>query len=106
MNAEKPVLHNHNRNELASVLAVAHGRVQGVGFRFFVERHARTLGLVGYVRNLPGSRSVEVRAEGRKERLEELVKHVGQGPPLSRVEKLDVAWGEYSGQFRHFEVSY
>ena len=65
------------------------GIVQGVGFRWFVARHARSLGLSGYARNLPDGR-VEVVAGGAEEaalaRLEELLK---AGPAYSRVEEVE-----------------
>ncbi len=48
--------------------AVARGRVQGVGFRDFVARNAKSLGLKGYVRNLPDGCSVAGAAEGKKKR--------------------------------------
>ncbi len=83
-----------------------HGRVQGVYFRMFVQRHARTLGLAGYVRNLSGGRSVEVWAEGEKERLEELVHLLHIGPEGAKVESVDVDWQEYTGAFDGFEVRY
>ena len=57
----------------ASLRAVVRGRVQGVGYRDFVYMRARFLGLCGYVRNLPGMRSVEVVAEGERESLEQLL---------------------------------
>jgi acylphosphatase len=63
--------------------------VQGVGFRWFVARHARALGLGGYARNLPDGR-VEVVASGAGAealaRLEELLR---EGPAHSRVERLE-----------------
>lgn len=65
------------------------GQVQGVGFRWFVARHARTLGIGGYARNLPDGR-VEVVACGEGPeaiaRLEELLRN---GPAHARVEQLE-----------------
>jgi len=91
---------------LASFHAVVLGRVQGVFFRAFVQRHATALGLTGYVRNLPQSRAVEVKAEGEQSRLEELLKLLHQGPLGARVEKVEVNWGEYSGNFPSFKIRY
>ena len=92
--------------ELAAVLATVHGRVQGVYFRAFVERHARALGLTGYVRNRPGGREIEVWAEGGKGNLDELLGYLRSGPSRAVVEWLDVQWSEYSGRFGHFAVRY
>ncbi|MGE0451680.1 MAG: acylphosphatase [Vicinamibacterales bacterium] len=66
------------------------GRVQGVGFRFFVERAARVEGLHGWVRNLPDGR-VEIQAEGEVESLERFERRVWQGPPAARVDSVEVA---------------
>ncbi len=90
----------------ASLFATVHGRVQGVNFRAFVQRQARGLGLKGYVRNLPGGRSVELRAEGNSDNLEELVRNLYIGPPGSRVEKVDTEWAEYTGEFTDFKVRF
>jgi len=92
--------------EQASLRAVIYGFVQGVFFRSFTTRHARALGLTGYVRNLPGGRAVEVVAEGETERLEELLKHLEVGPPGARVERVEVEWSKYEGAFSRFEVKY
>ena len=64
------------------------GRVQGVGFRFFVNRAASIEGLHGWVRNLPDGR-VEIRAEGESAALERFEWQVRQGPPAARVEEFD-----------------
>ena len=69
------------------------GRVQGVGFRWFVARHAHAAGLVGWVRNLPDGR-VEVVARGENEALDALEAQLHSGPPaaiVERVEKLDIS---------------
>ncbi|MEK6598073.1 MAG: acylphosphatase [Gemmatimonadota bacterium] len=65
-----------------------HGRVQGVGFRWFVREHARRLGLSGTVRNLP-SGSVQVEASGPLEALAELEKLISSGPRGAIVTKVD-----------------
>ena len=68
-------------------LYLVEGRVQGVGFRFFVERVAQSLGLNGSVRNLPDGR-VEVYAVGELDLLEQLRAQLQAGPRASRVERV------------------
>ncbi len=92
--------------DLAEFSAVVHGRVQGVNFRYFVETNASALGLTGYVRNLPDGRAVEVCAEGQREVLDRLIELLHTGPSGATVERVDVKWGEYSGRFSRFRVSY
>jgi len=91
-------------SQLAAVLATINGQVQGVNFRFFVLTNARALGLTGYVRNLSDCRTLEVYAEGEKERLDELLFHLNSGPPRAKVNRVDVKWSEYNGWFNHFGV--
>ena len=68
---------------------VVSGVVQGVGFRWFVARHARSLGLGGYARNLPDGR-VEVLAAGAgAEALARLEALLREGPAHARVERLE-----------------
>jgi acylphosphatase len=64
------------------------GRVQGVGFRWFVWRKAQALGVTGWARNLPDGR-VEVEAHGSIESLEALAVALKTGPPASRVESVE-----------------
>ena len=68
---------------------IVSGRVQGVGYRFFVNRAAAVEGLHGWVRNRPDGR-VEIQAEGEAESLERFEHQLRQGPPGSRVEDFDV----------------
>lgn len=63
------------------------GRVQGVGFRYFVAEQAQVLGLAGWVRNLADGR-VEVLASGPLEELARLRCRIEQGPALSRVDDI------------------
>lgn len=84
--------------------ALVRGRVQGVSFRYFVLRKARSLALKGYVRNLPEGYLVEVVAEGGREGLEELLRHLHQGPPGADVKRVDVFWVEGSGCYKDFQV--
>jgi len=85
--------------------AIVYGRVQGVFFRAFVAEQARELGLTGYVRNLAGG-TVEVRAEGERKQLEELIGRLKEGPPAARVEEVVTRWSEYTGSFTGFNVRY
>jgi acylphosphatase len=64
------------------------GLVQGVGFRWFVARHARSLGLAGYARNLPDGR-VEVVISGPEETLPALEQLLRAGPANAQVEKVE-----------------
>ncbi len=63
------------------------GRVQGVGFRWFVREQARALELAGWVRNLP-SGNVELVAAGPQPALDKLEVAVRDGPPGARVERV------------------
>ena len=80
---------------------VVRGRVQGVGFRYFVSHTARELGLSGTVRNRPDG-TVEVEAEGDRERLAGLLEALRRGPPAARVERLDEQWSEGPSRHRGF----
>ncbi len=90
--------------DLASVKALIYGRVQGIGFRFFTRERAKRLELTGFVRNLLDGGTVEVTAEGEKDRLENLVAFLRAGPPGARVERVEVDWSEYTGQYDDFSV--
>jgi acylphosphatase len=72
----------------ATLRYLVHGRVQGVGFRWFVMRAGSRLGLEGYVRNLPDG-TVEVVARGEQAALNELEGSLGRGPTLARVDHVD-----------------
>lgn len=83
--------------------ARVHGSVQGVGFRYFVRREASTLGLRGYVRNVPDG-EVEVVAEGDRPRLEHLLALLERGPSAAEVEHVEAQWSVGTGAFFSFQV--
>jgi acylphosphatase len=85
--------------------AVIHGDVQGVGFRYFVQRAAQQLGLSGWVRN-NDDRTVEVVAEGDRDRLEQLRRALEQGPRMARVDQVDAQWSSGSGNLRGFDLAW
>ncbi len=67
---------------------VVRGRVQGVGFRWFVEREAHTLGIAGWVRNNSDS-SVEILAIGSRDQLSGLRSRLQEGPRAARVDAVE-----------------
>ena len=69
---------------------IVQGRVQGVGYRYFVLQEAEALGVSGFARNRPDG-SVEVVAEGSDEALHDLEARLRQGPAFARVTGLDRA---------------
>jgi acylphosphatase len=81
------------------------GRVQGVGYRNFVQRKASQLGLSGYVMNLKDGR-VRVRVEGWRTTIEELARELEKGPPLARVERVEIAWRPATGRYPSFGIRY
>ena len=64
------------------------GRVQGVGFRWFVEREAHILKIAGWVRNNPDS-TVDVFAQGTREQLAGLHSRLREGPRAARVDEVE-----------------
>jgi acylphosphatase len=80
---------------------IVRGVVQGVGFRWATEREARRLGVRGYVRNLPTG-DVEIVAEGRPDAIDRLVAWTKHGPPGARVETVNLAEEDPTGEFSDF----
>ena len=79
------------------------GRVQGVGFRAFVQQNARQIGVTGWVRNV-GYNTVEAVAEGSKGQIEEFLQMVKRGPLGSRVDESREEWERVTGEFEAFRV--
>ena len=67
---------------------VVRGRVQGVGYRYFVLRQADALGVSGFARNLPDG-AVEVRAEGTDAALADFEARLRDGPAFAEVASVE-----------------
>jgi len=89
--------------EASRVHAVITGRVQGVGFRYFVLRSAKQLGLVGWVRNRTDG-AVETVAEGDRQALERFVNELKTGPPMGWVQSVSVQWQPAENDFVNFVI--
>jgi acylphosphatase len=85
--------------------ALISGIVQGVGFRYFVLRHAQKLNITGFVRNLPDGR-VEVVAEGDEDLLKQFETLLWQGPSFSHVQSVETEWAESKNEFTQFRITY
>ncbi len=83
--------------------ALVNGRVQGVGFRYFVLLEASELGLRGWVANTSDG-AVRCIAEGPRDRLDRLLDRLRVGPVASVVNGVSEAWMPATGAFRSFEV--
>lgn len=81
------------------------GRVQGVFFRAFTRDAARRHGVKGWVRNLPDGR-VEAVFEGSPEAVDAVLSICREGPPLARVDRVDVQEEPCTGEFEDFDIRY
>ena len=81
------------------------GRVQGVFFRAGAQSKAKKFGVSGFARNLEDGR-VEIVAEGEKENVSKLINWLRKGSLFAKVEKVEVEWEEYRGEFGGFEIKY
>ncbi|HEX3823232.1 MAG TPA: acylphosphatase [Mycobacteriales bacterium] len=85
----------------ARVTAWLHGRVQGVGMRWWIRARALELGLVGWARNLDDGR-VEIVAEGPEVSCQALLEAL-RGDPPGRIERIVQRWSEPRGSEQGFE---
>lgn len=82
-----------------------YGQVQGVGFRFFTQKTASRLGVVGWVKNMSDG-TVEIWAEGRETTLKEFKRAVREGPSHAYVRKMDTQWLEPKEDYSSFHIRY
>ncbi len=88
---------------LRHVHIIIHGRVQGVWFRASTKEIADSLGVKGWVRNLPDN-SVEIDAQGETDILEKFIQWCHEGPPGARVTDIDIQELETASTVQDFRV--
>lgn len=81
------------------------GRVQGVFFRAEAKNMADSLGLTGWVRNLPDGR-VEAVFEGEEDKIKEAIRWCHKGPAFARVDDVRVEWSDSLEGYRSFQIKY
>jgi acylphosphatase len=82
-----------------------HGKVQGVGYRFFATRVARRLGLKGSIENMRDG-TVEAMVEGEKKAIDDWLEELKEGPRYAEVTKIDQETKEYTGRLGDFDVKF
>ncbi len=82
-----------------------HGKVQGVGYRFFATRVARRLGLKGSIQNQRDG-TVEAIVEGEKKVIDEWIEELKEGPRYAEVTSIDQETKEFTGRLGDFDVKF
>lgn len=82
-----------------------HGKVQGVGYRFFATRVARRLGLKGWIQNNRDG-TVEALVEGEKAAIDEWVEEIREGPRYAEVTRIDAEVKDFTGRLGDFDVKF
>ncbi len=91
--------------QLVSAYILVKGRVQGVGFRYYVTRLAVSLGLNGYVRNLTDG-NVAVEVEGEREIINKFVGNVKDGVMSIYIVDLEINWNTYKNKYGSFSIRF
>ena len=82
-----------------------HGKVQGVGYRFFATRVARRLGLKGSIQNQRDG-SIEAVVEGEKKTIDDWIEELKEGPRYAEVTKIDQETKDFTGRLGDFDVKF
>jgi acylphosphatase len=85
--------------------AIISGRVQGVFFRVETKRAADGFGVFGWVKNRRDG-TVEALFEGDRDRVDAVLEWCQEGPAHAQVSAVKVEWGDYTGEFSGFDITY
>ena len=99
---ETPIMTTHSEAILTENLTIS-GKVQGVGFRFFVQQQAQELAINGWVSNKSNG-DVEALTQGEKADLEQFIAKVKEGTTFSRVDNVNLEWMNKGEQYFGFEI--
>jgi len=91
--------------ELVRYFGRAVGRVQGVGFRYFVQQNARELGVVGWVQNMEDG-AVTMELQGTKAQISQLEQRIREGTYFIKVKELQLEPREVLADSREFSIEY
>jgi acylphosphatase len=97
-----PLMSSQSEDNLTVNMKIT-GKVQGVGFRYFVLRQAQELGINGWVSNKSNG-DVEALAQGEIADLEQFIAKVKEGPTFSRVDNVNLEWMNKGEQYFGFEI--
>lgn len=92
-------------SDLIRAKIIVNGSVQGVGYRYFVMRLAKSLNVNGFIKNL-FSGEVFAEVEGDSSLIQELIKQMKIGPSHAYVKDCFVEWEDYKSEFKNFEIRY
>jgi acylphosphatase len=92
-------------NEPTCARVLINGRVQGVGFRYFVTSRAVSYQVSGYVRNLDTG-GVEIEVEGMRDEVNKFLAEIRPGPRHGMVTEFHLEWKPFKKQYDHFFVKY
>ncbi|MCJ7811921.1 acylphosphatase [bacterium] len=84
---------------------IVSGRVQGVGYRYFVCKNARRMELTGWVKNL-FSGEVEIEIEGPKGLVESFIQELWTGNAWATIRNVEVNWEKYQGKYTGFDITF
>jgi acylphosphatase len=82
-----------------------HGKVQGVGYRFFATRVARRMGLKGWIQNMRDG-AVEALVEGEKQAIDDWIEELREGPRFAEVTKIEQESRDFTGSLPDFDVKF
>lgn len=88
------------------IKVIVKGKVQGVFFRASIKELADILKIKGYARNLPDGKSLEAVFEGEENKIKQMVKFCKKGPPLAKVEEVEVKEMPIDKPFEDFKILY
>ncbi len=80
------------------------GDVIGVGFRAWCKIQAKIIGVNGWVRNVFNQSVVETQIQGDESKVKQIVEIIKKGPPVSRVDEVEIIWQDAKEIFDQFEI--